>query len=197
MSIVLEKGGRINLSKDVPALRKIRVGLGWDANGTDTGTDFDLDATCFVLKNTSENKPVMINERYMIFYNNLRSPENAVVHSGDNRTGSGEGDDETIRVELALLPEETSELSFIVTIHEAVPRKQNFGQVKNAYIVLYNDESGAEVARYDLEEAFSTETAVQFGSLYKKDGQWLFKAVGAGYKLGLGEFVKGYGGDVA
>lgn len=197
MSIVLEKGGRINLSKDVPALRKIRVGLGWDANGTDTGTDFDLDATCFVLKNTSENKPVMINERYMIFYNNLRSPENAVVHSGDNRTGSGEGDDETIRVELALLPEETSELSFIVTIHEAGPRKQNFGQVKNAYIVLYNDESGAEVARYDLEEAFSTETAVQFGSLYKKDGQWLFKAVGAGYKLGLGEFVKGYGGDVA
>lgn len=195
MSINLEKGGRINLSKENPNLRKVRFGLGWDANGTDTGAEFDLDASLFICTSDAAGNPKLIADEYFVFYNNKLSPDGAAVHSGDNRTGSGEGDDETIVVDISKLNPLATELSFIVTIHKADERRQNFGQVRNSYIKLYDDETGAEVAKYSLEDEFSTETAVQFGSLYKKDGSWLFKAVGTGYKKGLADFVRAYGAE--
>lgn len=192
MAISLEKGGRINLSKENPDLKRVRFGLGWDPNAFDTGTDFDLDASVFVLANGK-----LISDDYFVFYNHKDSPDTAVHHTGDERTGGLEGDDESIIVDLSKLNSSVDELSFIVTIFDYQNRKQNFGQVKNSYIKLYNDETGAEVAKYSLEDDFSTETAVQFGSLYKKEGHWLFKAVGAGFKKGLGDFVKAYGGNLA
>lgn len=197
MAINLEKGGRINLSKDNPNLKKIRVGLGWDANQFDTGADFDLDASAFVCTTNGSGNPTLISDEFLVFYNHKATPDNAVVHSGDNRTGSGAGDDETITVDLAKMDANATEISFIVTIHEAITRGQNFGQVNNSYISIYDDETGTELAKYALEEEFSTETAVQFGSLYKKDGNWLFKAIGSGFKKGLGDFVALYGGNVA
>jgi tellurium resistance protein TerD len=199
MAINLTKGGRINLSKEAPMMKRIRVGLCWDVNATDTGADFDLDVTAFVLKKgaTDTDKPKCLGENYMIFYNQLRSPDDGVVHTGDNRKGDSDGDDEAIIVDTSKLTTNADEISFIVTIHEAGPRGQNFGQVRNAKIKLYNDETNELVTQYDLEEDFSIETAVQFGSLYKKDGTWNFKAVGAGYKLGLDAFCTGYGLQVA
>lgn len=197
MAINLEKGGRINLSKDVPALKRVRLGLGWDANAFDSGKDFDLDASVFICKANGEGHPKLISDQYFVFYGNLVSPDGGVTHKGDNRTGITTGDDENIIVDLKKLAPEVEEISFVVTIYEAPERRQNFGQVKNSYIKLYDDESGKEVAKYSLEEDFSTETAVQFGSLYKKDGAWLFKAVGAGYKKGLADFVVAYGGNLA
>jgi tellurium resistance protein TerD len=199
MSINLVKGGRINLSKECPSLTKVRVGLGWEPNATDTGTDFDLDASLFICKNDANGSPKLIADEYFVFYGNKTSPDGAVVHSGDDRTGgnSAVGDDETIRVDLTKLNPAVDELSFVVTIYEETKRKQNFGQVKNSYIKLYDDATGAEIAKYSLEDDFSTETAVQFGSLYKKDGAWSFKAVGTGYKKGLADFVVAYGGNLA
>lgn len=198
MSISLVKGGRINLSKDHPSLTKVRVGLGWEPNATDTGTDFDLDASLFICKNDASGNPKLLADEYFVFYGNKSSPDGAVVHSGDDRTGgSSTGDDETIRVDLSKLNAAVEELSFVVTIYEETARKQNFGQVKNSYIKLYNDETGTEIAKYSLEDDFSTETAVQFGSIYKKDGAWSFKAVGTGYKKGLADFVSAYGGNLA
>lgn len=192
--INLEKGGRINLTKENPSLKKVRAGLGWSPNPTDTGEEFDLDVSVFVCSNSS-GAPKLLADEFLVFYNNKTSPDGAVVHSGDNRTGEGEGDDETVTVELGKLDPKADELSFVVTIHKAVERKQNFGQVQNSYIKLYDDATGAEVAKYELEDSFSTETAVQFGSLFKKDGQWSFKAVGAGFKKGLADFVRIYGGN--
>lgn len=197
MSISLVKGGRINLSKEHPSLTKVRVGLGWAPNGTDTGAEFDLDASLFVCKNDASGSPKLIADEYFVFYGNKTSPDGAVQHTGDNRTGDAAGDDETILVDLSKLNAAADELSFIVTIYEYDVRKQNFGQVGSSYIKLYNDETGAEIAKYSLEDDFSTETAVQFGSLYKKDGAWSFKAVGTGYKKGLGDFVTAYGGNLA
>jgi tellurium resistance protein TerD len=197
MAINLEKGGRINLSKDVPALKRVRMGLGWDANAFDTGKDFDLDASVFLCKADANGHAKLISDAHFVFYGNLTSPDGAVAHKGDSRTGVATGDDENIIVDLKKIAPDIEEMSFIVTIHEAAERRQNFGQVKNSYIKLYDDETGKEVAKYSLEEDFSTETAVQFGSLYKKDGAWLFKAVGAGYKKGLADFVVAYGGNLA
>ena len=133
----------------------------------------------------------------MIFFNNLKHPSGHIWLTGDNRTGAGDGDDETIVIELPLMPATADEVSFVVTIHEAVERKQNFGQITKSYIKLYNEDTGEVIAQYDLEDDFSTETAVQFGSLYKKDGAWGFKAVGQGFNVGLADFVAGYGGQVA
>lgn len=192
MTIQLSKGENINLSKTTPHLTRVRVGLGWAAKTTDGGYEYDLDASVFVLKEVS-GKQHLLSENHFVFYNNLSSPEGAVLHTGDNRTGDGDGDDEEIIVDLNKVPVSANELSFVVTIHEADMRKQNFGQVKNAYIRLVNDETGEEVTRYDLSEDFSAETALQFGSLYKKDGDWKFKAVGAGYHKGLAAFIQEYG----
>ncbi len=188
MGINLSKGGRIDLAKEAPSLTKVGIGLGWDTNSTDTGVDFDLDASVFMV-NQSGKIP---QELYFVFYNNLKSPDGAVEHTGDNRTGMGDGDDETINVNLSKVDGSILELIFVVTIHEAKSRGQNFGQVRNAYIRLYNQESGAEIAKYELDEDFSSETAIEFGSLYKKDGSWRFKAVGSGYSAGLQGFVDKY-----
>lgn len=188
MAINLNKGERINLAKEAPSLKRVGVGLGWDTNVTDTGFDFDLDASVFML-NASGKIP---NERFFVFYNNLKSPEGAVEHTGDNLTGEGDGDDETLNVELAKIDAAVTEMVFIVTIHEAESRKQNFGQVRNAYIRLYDLDTNREVAKYDLEEDFSRETAIEFGRLYKKDNQWRFQAVGQGFNAGLQKFVDQY-----
>ena len=195
MAVNLTKGGRINLAKAAPTLKRVRIGLGWNMKAHDTGHHFDIDASAFILKAASPNN-TLISEEHFVFYNNLASPDGAVRHTGDNRTGEGEGDDESIIVDLAKMPATAVEISFVVTIHEAAAKRQNFGQIAVAHIKLYNDESGDIVATYKLDEEFSLETAVQFGSLYRKDGEWSFKAVGAGYTVGLGEFVRQYGGEV-
>lgn len=191
MTINLKKGEGINLTKTAPALRVIRVGLGWDKRGG-FGADFDLDASVFICRLNASNEPKLIADEYFVFYNNKVSPDGAVSHSGDNRTGDAGGDDETIIVDLGKMHADAREVSFIVTIHDADTRGQNFGQIQNAYIRLYDDATGKVVADYDLDEMFSQETAVQFGSFFKANGEWSFKAVGAGYKLGLGDFVEGY-----
>ncbi|BBB91461.1 MAG TPA: TerD family protein [Methylomusa anaerophila] len=188
MSINLSKGERINLSKEAPGLKKVGVGLGWDTNTTDTGVDFDLDASVFLVGANGK----IPSEKYFVFYNNLTSPDGAVKHTGDNRTGQGDGDDETILVDIPKLDGNIQDLIFVVTIHEATARKQNFGQVRNAFIRLYNEENGKEVAKYELNEDFSRETALEFGRLYKKDGEWRFQAVGQGYNTGLQGFVDKY-----
>jgi tellurium resistance protein TerD len=188
MGINLSKGERINLSKEAPSLKKVGVGLGWDTNSTDTGVDFDLDASVFMLGANGK----IPSEKSFIFYNNLTSPDGAVKHTGDNLTGEGDGDDETILVELAKVDSGVNELVFVVTIHEAEKRRQNFGQVRNAFIRLYDQDTNKEVAKYELDEDFSKETAIEFGKLYKKDGQWRFQAVGQGYNSGLQGFVDKY-----
>lgn len=185
MGISLSKGGRIDLSKEAPSLKKVGLGLGWDTNISDTGADFDLDASLFML--TSSGK--IPDDKNFIFYNNLKSPDGSTVHQGDNRTGEGEGDDETIFVELNKIDNSIEELVIVVTIDEAEARKQNFGQVKNAFIRIYDLDSNKELAKYDLEEDFSIETAIEFGRLYKKNNSWKFKAVGSGYNSGLQGFV--------
>lgn len=197
MAINLEKGARINLSKDSPSLTNVRIGLGWSPNKTDTGQSFDLDASVFVCKVDGNGDPKLVSDEFFVFYGNQQTPDRAVVHSGDNRTGDAAGDDESITIDLAALNPAVDEISFIVTIHEADVRRQNFGQVPKSYIVLYDDATNVEIARYSLEDDFSTETAVQFGSLYKNNGSWMFKAVGTGYKRGLADFVVAYGGSLA
>ena len=188
MGINLGKGERINLSKEAPSLKKVGVGLGWDTNSTDTGLDFDLDASIFMLGANGK----IPTEKNFVFYNNLTSPDGGVKHTGDNLTGDGDGDDETIFVELAKVDAAINELVFVVTIHEAEKRKQNFGQVRNAFIRLYDQETNKEIAKYELDEDFSRETAIEFGKLYKKEGQWRFQAVGQGYNSGLQGFVDRY-----
>lgn len=188
MGINLSKGERINLSKEAPSLKKVGVGLGWDTNSTDTGVDFDLDASVFLLGSNGK----IPSEKHFVFYNNLTSPDGGVKHTGDNLTGEGDGDDETLYVELAKVDTAINELVFVVTIHEAEKRRQNFGQVRNAFIRLYDQDTRKEVAKYELDEDFSKETAIEFGKLYKKDGQWRFQAVGQGYNSGLQGFVDKY-----
>ncbi|MFO1391963.1 MAG: TerD family protein [Agitococcus sp.] len=189
MAINLKKGESINLSKREPNLRKIKVGLGWDKKA-DSGADFDLDVSVFVCRLNESREPKLLSDEYFVFYNNKVSPDGAVTHSGDNRTGDAAGDDESILVDLSKINAQAQEISFVVTIHEAEARHQSFGQIQNAYIRLYDNDK--VVADYDLDEMFSNETAVQFGSFFKLDNEWLFKAVGAGYRLNLGDFVEGY-----
>ena len=193
-AINLTKGGRIDLSK-VPNLKRLRLALNWAPNATDTGEDFDLDGSVFVCKLDSAGSPKLISDKHFVFYNNTSTPDGSVVHSGDDLTGA---QGETIIVDLSKISSDVDEIAFIVTIYEAEDRKQNFGQVPKSSITLFNDETGATVGSYNLEEDFTNETAVQFGSLYKKDtGAWAFKAIGAGYRLGLAAFVEGYGQRVA
>ena len=186
MAINLEKGQRIGIG-----LQKVGVGLGWDPN-TSTGFDFDLDASAFML---GENKKLPQDE-FFVFYNNQISPDGAVESSGDDLTGgnSDGGDDETLTVDLSKVDPKIQEIIFTVTIHDADKRRQNFGQVHNSYIRIYNAETNEEIAKYDLDEDFSVETAVEFGRLYKRNGQWKFEAMGNGYKGGLQFFVDKYVG---
>lgn len=195
MTINLEKGGRANLSKDAPSLKRLRLGLGWDANKFDTGSKFDLDVSAFVCSVDAAGTSKLLGDNYFVYYNNKATPDGSVVHMGDETTGDTVGDDETMIVDLTKLNAAAQEISIIVTIYDAVNRRQNFGQISNSYIKLYNDETGEEIAKYSLEDDFSSETAVQFGSVIKKDGSFIFKAVGAGFKRGLGDFVKAYGGN--
>ena len=184
--INLQKGQRIEIG-----LSKVGVGLGWDPNQS-TGYDFDLDASAFML---GENGKLPQDE-FFVFYNNPLSPDQAVESSGDDMTGgnSDGGDDETLSVDLTKIDARIKEIIFTVTIHKAEERRQNFGQVRNSYIRIYNAVSDEEIARYDLDEDFSVETAVEFGRLYKRNGEWKFEAVGQGYKGGLQFFVDKYVG---
>ena len=184
--INLQKGQRIEIG-----LSKVGVGLGWDPNQS-TGYDFDLDASAFML---GENGKLPQDE-FFVFYNNPLSPDQAVESSGDDMTGgnSDGGDDETLSVDLTKIDARIKEIIFTVTIHKAEERRQNFGQVLNSYIRIYNAVSDEEIARYDLDEDFSVETAVEFGRLYKRNGEWKFEAVGQGYKGGLQFFVDKYVG---
>ena len=188
MPVSLSKGGNVSLSKEAPGLTAIIAGLGWDARATD-GTDFDLDASVFIL---GENGKVRSDSDF-IFYNNAKSSDGSVEHTGDNRTGEGEGDDEQVKIALSQVPADAKRLVFAVTIHEADQRKQSFGQVQNAFMRVVNQDGGTELARYDLSEDFSTETALIFGEVYRNGDEWKFKAVGQGYGGGLAALAREHG----
>jgi tellurium resistance protein TerD len=191
MGVSLSKGGNVSLSKAEPGLRNIQIGLGWDTRGTD-GVDFDLDASLFMLAPTGRVR----SDSDFIFYNNLRSADGSVEHTGDNLTGEGEGDDESILVGLDRVPPDVDKLAVTVTIHDAEARRQNFGQVDNAFIRVVNQDSGAEIVRYDLSEDASTETAMIFGEVYRHGGEWKFRAVGQGYVGGLAPLARSFGVNV-
>jgi tellurium resistance protein TerD len=188
MGISLNKGGNLSLSKTDPTLKNIIVGLGWDARPT-AGADFDLDASAFMVKEDGKVR----SDADFIFYNQLRSSCGSVEHTGDNKTGAGEGDDESLVILLDKVPADIQRVVFTVTIHDAEARKQNFGQVSNAFIRVVNKDSNNEVARFDLSEDASVETAMVFGEIYKHNGEWKFKAVGQGYAGGLGALARQYG----
>ena len=191
MAISLSKGGNVNLSKEAPGLNNIVVGLGWDARATD-GAAFDLDASAFLVKLDGKVRT----DSDFCFYNNKVVAGGAVQHAGDNTTGAGDGDDETIKVELSKIPADLDKVVFAVTIHEAEVRKQNFGQVNHAYIRVVNEEGGQELARYDLSEDASIETAMIFGEIYRVGADWKFKAVGQGFAGGLGPLASSFGVSV-
>ncbi|MDI7742402.1 TerD family protein [Lysinibacillus fusiformis] len=189
MAIQLSKGQRIDLTKNDPSLQRIIIGLGWDIKQFDGGQDYDLDASAFLLDASGKCR----NELDFIFYNNLRSVDGSVTHTGDNRTGEGDGDDEQIKIDLSKVPQDVQKIAITVTIHDAEVRHQNFGQVANAFVRLVNEDTGAEVLRYDLGEDFSIETAVVFCEVYKHGNDWKFNAVGSGYQGGLQALVNAYG----
>jgi tellurium resistance protein TerD len=188
MAISLSKGGNISLSKTDPTLKNVIIGLGWDARPTD-GQDFDLDASAFML---GENGKVRSDNDFL-FYNQLKSSCGSVEHTGDNRTGDGDGDDETLILKLDQIPADVQRIAFTVTIHDADKRKQNFGQVSNAAIRVVNKDTDVEVTRYDLSEDASIETAMIFGEVYRHNGEWKFKAVGQGFSGGLAALAGNYG----
>lgn len=196
MAISLSKGAKINLSKEFGAggtgLQELSIGLGWDTNKYDGGSEFDLDASVFILDAAGKANGI----EDFVFYGNKTGAGGAVVHSGDNRTGDGEGDDELIEVNLGQVPGSVDKIAFTVTIHEADTRNQNFGQVSNAYVRIMNKATGEELVRYDLEEDFSTETAIVVAELYNKGGDWRFSAVGSGYAGGLAALATSFGLDV-
>jgi tellurium resistance protein TerD len=189
MAIQLSKGQRIDLTKSNPTLKNIVVGLGWDVKTFDGGAEFDLDASAFLLNAEGKCRQ----DTDFIFYNNLRSPDGSVEHTGDNRTGEGEGDDEQIKVHLDMVPTDIDRIAITVTIHDAEVRRQNFGQVSNAFVRLVDEDLGTEILRFDLGEDFSIETAVVFCELYKHGSDWKFNAIGSGYQGGLGALVNAYG----
>ncbi len=189
MSIILSKGQKIDLSKSNPGLKKAIIGLGWDTNRYNGGFDFDLDASAFLV---GENGRVN-NDLDFVFYNNLEHPSKSVVHTGDNRTGEGEGDDEQIIIDFEKVPEEIEKIAITVTIHEAPERRQNFGQVSNAFARLVDKATEEEVLRYELTDDFSVETALVFCEIYRHNGSWKFSAVGSGFEGGLAALCKTYG----
>ncbi|MEI7475210.1 MAG: TerD family protein [bacterium] len=188
MSVSLKKGENVSLSKAVPGLKHIYVSLGWDARAT-SGEDFDLDASAFLLTNNGKVR----SDSDFIFYNNLKSTCASIEHMGDNRTGAGDGDDEVIKVNLEKVPADIEKLSFTVTIFEAEERSQTFGMVVSAYVRIVNQDDNKEIARFDLSEDASIDTAMIFGDVYRYNGEWKFRAVGQGYQGGLGELAKNYG----
>jgi tellurium resistance protein TerD len=188
MAVSLSKGGNVNLSKEAPGLSNILVGLGWDARATD-GAGFDLDASAFLLKGDGKVR----SDGDFIFYNNLKSVDGSVEHTGDNTTGEGEGDDEQIKVALNTVPPEVDRVAVTVTIHDAETRGQNFGMVSDAFIRVVNAANGSEIARYDLSEDASTETAMIFGELYRNGADWKFRAVGQGFTGGLAPLARNFG----
>ncbi|MFG2889270.1 TerD family protein [Streptomyces sp. NPDC048248] len=191
MGVTLAKGGNVSLSKAAPNLTQIMVGLGWDARST-TGAPFDLDASALLCGSGR-----VLGDEYFVFYNNLKSPEGSVEHTGDNLTGEGEGDDESILVDLPQVPEAVDKIVFPVSIHDAELRGQSFGQVSNAFIRVVNQADGSELARYDLSEDASSETAMIFGELYRYNGEWKFRAVGQGYASGLRGIALDFGVNVS
>lgn len=193
MAVSLTKGQKVDLTKGNPGLSKLLVGLGWDVNKYDGGSAFDLDAAAFLLGANGK----VTSEKDFIFYSNAKHPSGGVEHMGDNRTGEGEGDDEQIKVDLALVPAGVEKIEFTVTIYEAEERHQNFGQVSNAFIRIVNEATGEELIRYDLGEDFSIETAVVVGSIYRNNGEWKFNAIGSGFQGGLGALCANYGIEVA
>ena len=193
MAISLQKGQKVDLTKGNPSLTKIMVGLGWDVNAFDSGADFDLDAAAFML---GENGKCPT-EKEFIFYGNLEHHTGCVKHMGDNLTGSGEGDDEQIFVDMSQVPANVSRIAFTVTIYDSDVRRQNFGQVSNAFIRIVDDTTGNEIIRYDLGEDFSIDTAVVVGELYRHNGEWKFNAIGSGFQGGLAALCGHYGIEVA
>jgi len=193
MAINLSKGQKVDLTKGNPSLKNLMVGLGWDVNAFDGGYDFDLDASAFVL-GADGKCPT---DKDFIFYGNLVHQSGAVEHMGDNLTGSGDGDDEQIVVDLSRMPANIEKIAFTVTIYDADVRRQNFGQVSNAYIRIVDQATGAEIVRYDLGEDFSIETAIVVGELYKRNGDWKFNAIGSGFQGGLAALCGHYGIEVA
>jgi tellurium resistance protein TerD len=188
VSISLTKGGNISLTKEAPGLSAVVVGLGWDARTTD-GTEFDLDSSAIVCNAAGQ----VYSPQHFIFFNNLATPDGAVQHTGDNLTGEGAGDDEQIKINLAALPADVDKIVFPVSIYDAETRGQSFGQVRNAFIRVVNQAGDAEIARYDLSEDASTETAMVFGEVYRSGTDWKFRAVGQGYSSGLAGIARDFG----
>lgn len=191
MPVSLTKGGNVSLTKEAPGLKTINVGLGWDTRVTD-GAAFDLDASVFLIGADGKVR----SDSDFIYYNNLKSPCGSVEHTGDNKTGAGEGDDEVVIVGLEKVPADVQKVMFSVTIHEAETRKQNFGMVTSAFIRIVNKDNNAEIARFDLSEDASTNTAMNFGELYRQGSDWKFRAVGQGFDGGLGPLAKSFGVSV-
>ncbi|MEU6748799.1 TerD family protein [Spirillospora sp. NPDC046719] len=191
MGVSLAKGGNVSLTKAAPNLTAVTVGLGWDVRAT-TGADFDLDASALMLGPSGK----VISDQHFVFFNNLKSPDGSVEHTGDNLTGEGEGDDESINVDLTAVPPDCDRIVFPVSIYDADNRQQNFGQVRNAFIRIVNRTDGSELARFDLTEDASTETAMVFGELYRHGAEWKFRAVGQGYASGLAGIAMDFGVNV-
>jgi tellurium resistance protein TerD len=191
MGVSLSKGGNVSLSKEAPGLTAVNVGLGWDVRTT-TGADFDLDASALLVGTDGK----ILGDQYFVFFNNLKSPDGSVEHTGDNLTGEGEGDDEMIKVNLASVPAEVDKVVFPVSIYDADSRGQSFGQVRNAFIRVVNQADNSELARYDLSEDASNETAMIFGEVYRNGNEWKFRAVGQGYSTGLAGIARDYGVNV-
>ncbi|WP_180686812.1 TerD family protein [Streptomyces gossypiisoli] len=191
MGVSLSKGGNVSLSKEAPGLTAVLVGLGWDVRTT-TGTDYDLDASALLVNESGK----VLSDQHFVFFNNLKSPDGSVEHTGDNLTGEGEGDDEVIKVNLTTVPTDVARIVFPVSIHDAANRGQSFGQVRGAYIRVVNQSGGAEIARYDLSEDAATETAMVFGELYRNGAEWKFRAVGQGYASGLAGIAADFGVNV-
>ena len=191
MGVSLSKGGNVSLTKEAPGLTAVDVGLGWDVN-TFSGGEFDLDATAIIVGASGK----VLSDQHFIFFNNLASPDGTVQHMGDNRTGEGEGDDEVIKINLAGMSPDVQRVVFAVSIYDAESRRQNFGGVRNAYIRIVNQAGGTEIARFDLTEDASMETAMVFGEVYRSGAEWKFKAVGQGYATGLRGIAQDYGVNV-
>ena len=191
MGVSLSKGGNVSLTKEAPNMTAVSVGLGWDIRTT-TGTDFDLDASAIAVGTDKK----VLSDKHFVFFNNLTSPDGSIEHTGDNTTGEGEGDDEVIKVNLAAVPPEVDSIVFPVSIYDADSRSQSFGQVRNAFIRGVDQSNSNEIARYDLSEDASTETAMVFGELYRNGSEWKFRAVGQGYASGLAGIARDYGVNV-
>ena len=186
--INLVKGQKIDLTKTNPTVKNFKVGLGWKPNTTSSGSPYDIDVSAFVLGADGKR----LSDSHFVFYNNLKTPDEAVVHNGDNRTGDGDGDDETLSIDFSKMLPTAEKVIFVVTIHDAISLNQNFGQINGSYIRIYDGDTNTDILKYDLGEDFSIETALEFGNLYKNNGEWKFNAVGTGMKGGLSDYLNQY-----